>query len=541
MNRDDTTPSRPLVNASPSLVSKGEPERVFTLGELIEVRALERLCRTFSKLCKAELAICTAAGTRLDHPSEVGTCAPCAQANRFAIPVKWKGHTLGCVVVLEDDPDEHAREFADLVADVLAGMCRAQAHIRKRVSELSAVYDLGGLFAGDEDLGTILNITAQRICEVMNVKASNIRVLDSASQTLVIAGEHNLSERYLRKGPVTLSENPIDAAAFAGEIVYIEDAGTDPRVRFPEHARHEGIVSGLCCPMSYRGHTVGVLRIYTATKQTFGNFDRELLRAVASQAAAAIVHTRLYRESIAAADNERQLCLGGDVQRRMLPDQPPHHEHITFGQVYEPSLNVGGDFFDFLDLPDGNLGVAIADVVGKGLPGALMMASVRAALRAHAQSIFDIDDITGRVNRHLCRDTLVSEFATLFYGVFSPNGRRFTYCNAGHNPPLLLRGNIFSELETGGLVIGVVPDEIYEKGVLELSSGDLLIFYTDGVTEALDYQEDLYGIDRFKESILRYRDEPAHTLANQLLWDVRRYAGLARQADDITLVVAKVS
>ena len=205
-----------------------------------------------------------------------------------------------------------------------------------------------------------------------------------------------------------------------------------------------------------------------------------------------------------------------------------------------PSLDVGGDFYDFLSLPKGNIGLAIADVVGKGLPGALMMASVRSALRAHARGIFNIDEIISQVNRHLCRDTLMSEFATLFYGVFSPHGSRFTYCNAGHNPPLLLRNNQFTSLDTGGMVIGVIPDNIFERAVLELQTGDIIVFYTDGVTEALDYNDNLYTLDRLKQSILRYQKEPAATLARQLLWDVRRFAGLSKQTDDITIVIAKV-
>lgn len=230
-------------------------ERVYALGELIEPAALDRLRQAFSNLCGSEIAFCDAAGTRIDAADDGAApagCDPCALSGRYFVPVTWKEHVLGRVVVLGGDPDGRTRQLAALIAEVLAGLCRAEAHIRKRVRELSAIYDLGGLFANSEDLDTILNIAAKRICEVMGVKAASIRLLDPATQSLVIGGEHNLSERYLRKGPVKLEENPIDAAAFDGEIVYIEDARTDPRVRFREHARQEGLVSGLCCPLSYQ-------------------------------------------------------------------------------------------------------------------------------------------------------------------------------------------------------------------------------------------------------------------------------------------------
>ena len=527
----------------PATAESDTVERVYTLGELIRTKELARLQGTFSRLCGTEVVICNPAGKRIDVPTNKTSAGhdPNLVCNGMSVPVLWKAHVLGHVVVLDPERCTHATELAGLLADVLSALCHAQGYIRKRVSELAAVYDLGALFASSKNLDEMLNITAKRICDVMGVKAASIRLLDEATGTLVISGEHNLSERYLRKGPVTLRDNPIDAAAIAGEIVYIEDARTDPRVRFPEHARREGVVSGLCSPMSYRGYTVGVLRIYSGRKQRFSDFDVELSRAVASQAAAAIVHSRLFKEALAAAAQERQLKRGGQIQRRMVLRQAPPHPRITFGQVYEPSLEMVGDFFDYLDLPEGSIGVAIADVVGKGLPGALMMASVRSSLRAHAHSIFDINEIIAQVNREMCRDTQPSEFATLCYGVFAPDGTQFTYCNAGHNPPLLLRGQTFIPLETGGFLIGVLPDVSYDKDVVDLQSRDILVFYTDGVTEAFSFDDEMYGLDRFKESILRYRDEAAHTLANQLLWDVRRFVGLARQSDDISLVVAKVT
>ena len=225
----------------------------------------------------------------------------------------------------------------------------------------------------------------------------------------------------------------------------------------------------------------------------------------------------------------------------MIPRQSPRHSRISFGRVYEPSFEVGGDFFDIIEFSDGSVGLVIADVVGKGIPAALMGASVRSSLRAHAHSIYDINEIVALVNRDLCRDTLLSEFVTLCYGVFSADGGRFTYCNAGHSPPLLVRGDQFRSLETGGTVIGVLPEAAFDRDLVDLQSGDHLLFYTDGVTEALDFSGQPYGEKRFRDSIIRHRHLEVCTFANQLLWDVRRFAGLAGQTDDITIVVARVN
>lgn len=495
---------------------------------------------------------------------------------RVVIPIKVDGHRLGVIVVGDrprrpldaeqvrqlarkhglDEVDlrtaaqetapwpgeqrQAALKCARLLAQGIAQLCRQNLMIRDRLEELGAVYDVAGLLSGTRDLDAVLNETARRTAEVMRVKACAIRLLDEDAGELVIKAVHNLSDEYLNKGPVLLGQNAIDYATFAGETVYIADAATDPRTRYPEQAQKEGIVSGLCVPMAYRGQTIGVMRAYTGAPHRFSSFEASLLRSIASQATAAIVNARLFAQHQESQHYQRQLHYARQIQQRMIPEQPPRHENVTFAGVYAPSLEVGGDFYDFIPLPGGNLGLCVADVVGKGVPAALMMASVRSALRGHAHSIYDINEIITQVNRHLCRDTIISEFATLFYGVFSPDGNRLTYCNAGHEPPLLLRGDRFRRLGAGGMVIGVSPDAVFDKDVVDLQPDDLLVFHTDGVTEALNFEGEAFGRRRLEESILRYRREKVHTLAKQLLWDVRRFAGLARQTDDITIVAAKV-
>jgi len=495
---------------------------------------------------------------------------------QFRVPIELDGAPLGCIVVghrptgpaaaekLGDTAPRYGLEAADLaraaeatppwtesqrratlhcasaLARAIAQLCRQEQFIRHRVEELTAMYDLAGLLSGTSDLQAVLDATTRRVTEVMGVKACLIRLLDEDTGELVMKAGHNLSPEYINKGPVVLGRNPIDDAAFAGETVHIVDAATDSRLLYPEEAVREGIVSGLCTAMMHRGQTVGVIRVYTGEPHRFSALEISLLKAVASTAAAAIANARLYAQRQEALRYRQHLQYAGEIQRRMIPGQPPPHRYLDFAGVYAPRLEVGGDFYDFIDLPWGNVGVCIADVVGKGIPAALMMASVRAALRGHAHTILEINEILARVNRHLCRDTLTREFATLFYGVFSPDGGQLVYCNAGHSPPLLLRGDEFTRLETGGMLIGVSSKAVYERASLALHPGDLLVFYTDGVTEALNFQGEAFGQQRLEASIRHYRREETGTIAQQLLWDVRRFTGLAAQTDDITVVVARV-
>jgi phosphoserine phosphatase RsbU/P len=415
-----------------------------------------------------------------------------------------------------------------------------EKHVLARLEALATVFDLSNLFAGERELVDVLNETAGRVARVLEAKACGVRLLNEETGELVIAASYNLSDSYINKGPVLVRRNPIDAAALAGKTVYIEDASTDPRVSYPEQAKREGLVSGLCAPMTYRGTTVGVIRVYAGTRHAFTSDEEALLRTAGTQAAAGIIQARLLDERRDTERYLRQVRYAGDIQRRMIPDRPPPHPFAEFGCVYVPSLDVGGDFYDFIEMPSGHVGITIADVVGKGMPAALMMASVRSALRAYASTVRSARAIVSRVNRHMYRETLVHEFATVFYGVFSSTQRSLTYVNAGHDPPLLLRGDEFVELFVGGLVVGVVPDTDFEEATVMLEPGDVIVFYTDGVIDAMNFDGEHFGRQRLRESVLKHRDVSPDELAKQIMWDTRRFAGLAPQTDDITVVATRI-
>ena len=441
---------------------------------------------------------------------------------------------------LPGTPDAIHR-FADVLGETIATMYAQAVQIERQLADLHAVHGLAELLSGTLHLQEILDVTVRRVTELLAMKACAIRLLNPNTGELTIKAVHNLSEEYLRKGPVVISENAIDAAAFAGESVYIEDTRSDPRIRYPENAKREGIISGLCVPMTYRGVTIGVMRVYADRVYRFTESEQSLLRSIASQAAAAIINSRLRHEHAEAERVRRQVEAAGAIQQRMLPEKPPTHARLSFGCVYDPTLALGGDFYDFLRRPDGRVVVCIADVVGKGLPAALLMASIRATIHGYADQSEDVAWIMSRVNRRMYDDTLVSEFATVVLGELTTEGDAFTYCNAGHPPPYLLRGDDIIELTAGGLVVGVDPDAPYARDTMRLERHDILVMVTDGVMEAIAFDGTAYGRNRLIASVRKHRALDAPQLAAQLLWDLRRFVGLAEQTDDITIVVIKVA
>jgi sigma-B regulation protein RsbU (phosphoserine phosphatase) len=354
----------------------------------------------------------------------------------------------------------------------------------------------------------------------------------------------NLSAEYLDKGPILVSDSKIDQEVLTTLApVYIADERDDPRVLYPAEARREGIVSALCVAMVYRGRPEGVIRVYTGAVHAFDWFEVSLLGAIAAQAAVAIVNARLNQEALAAVEVRRQVQMAAHVQQRMIPARPPQLAGVDIGTIYVPCFSLGGDFFDFLPLGGDNLGLAVCDVAGKGIGASLLMASIRASLRAHAASIYALSEVLGRVNRDLCQDSSAGDFATLFYGVIDLKVRRLTYSNAGHVPPLLIRGDEVRRLNTGGPILGLSKTAKWQYEPLELRSGDVLLAYTDGLSEALNFADEAFGHERVIEAAKQAirEGQNAQGLVNFLLWQLRRFTGLQSRMDDLTVIAIRMA
>jgi phosphoserine phosphatase RsbU/P len=433
-----------------------------------------------------------------------------------------------------------AIQFLFLLANAIARLCYQEFQLRQRINELTAVYTVTMMLAESRDLGRVLQRTAELVCELMGVKASSIRLVDKESDELVIRAVHNLSAEYLSKGKIRLSQADVDQIALSPKgYEYVRRMEEDPRILFPQESAREGIVSMLSVGMRYKGRAIGVMRLYTSQEQSFTQLQIDVMKAVAAQSAAAIENARLAAEAAEAEALERQVGMAREVQQRMLPDSPPTVAGIEFASVYVPSFELGGDFYDFIPLPGENIGLAVADVSGKGVPASLIMASVRSALRAHVDYIYYLYEVLQRINAMLCRDTKPGEFVTLFYGVLDTRNRRLTYCNAGHPPGLLLRAGKVIELGSDNMVLGVDPAERYTQSVVDLLSQDILLLYTDGLPDARNFQEQPYGRQRLVEVFMR-GGETAEQVAQDVLWDMRRFAGLTKRTDDVTMIVVKV-
>ena len=514
------------------------------LGQYIRIEALEGILGEFRRASNADVMVFDSDGAPMCAASDellAPDRAGCVEAE-----ISMNGGVLGLVVV---DPggdsalnNGSAQGFADLLANMLARLAEKQRELRTRIEQLATLYRITAEFTGRRELQSVLDLVTETVVKTMNAKASTIRLLSHDRTELLIQSAANLSPEYLDKGPICVEESLIDLAVLENLApVAIEDLRDDPRTLYPAEARSEGLASAFCVPMIYNGRAEGVLRVYMGSVHDFDWFERSLAGAIASEAAAAIVNSRLYGEAIRGARMKRELRLASAVQRRMIPSQPPDIPELDIGMAYVPCFELAGDFFDFIPLGEDNLGIAVCDVVGKGVRASLLMSSIRASLRAHASYVYELSDVIAHVNRDLCSETEASDFATLFYGVIDRKSGLFTYVNAGHMPALLVRDGQCEELDTSGGIIGLDEESQWRHRSVQIDPGHTLMFYSDGLSDAMNFQDESFGRARIVDGLLNAIDEheDAETITAHLLWEMRRFAGLQKRFDDLTIVTVK--
>ena len=281
----------------------------------------------------------------------------------------------------------------------------------------------------------------------------------------------------------------------------------------------------------------------------FSAHERQVLRAGADQFALMIENTRLTDRVVEQETLRRDIALASEVQRRLLPEAPPRTEAVEFAAASVPARRIGGDYYDFVELRDGGIGIALADVSGKGVAAALIMSVVQASLRLiSSEGDVSPPHLVARMNEFIYRSTPANKYATFFYAQLDE--RRLRFVNAGHNAPYLLRAGWRStagsalpeieELSTGGTVVGMFPEMNYEEATVELRPGDVLLAFTDGVPEAHNPENEEFGEERLQQVLRQTAHLPANEISARLSDEMKDWIRDAEQYDDLTFIVMKV-
>lgn len=407
--------------------------------------------------------------------------------------------------------------------------------------EHEALLEAVRAIASTLDLDVVLQRLLSLTHRLLGFEYCTILLIGSDGSTLDVAARYGYPNSIVQELDLSVGAGLTGRVAQTGDPVIVPDVAKEERYL----AGLKGARSELVVPLRFRDRTIGVFDVQSPELNAFSEKERDFLSVLASVASVAIVNAQSHADALHSRDEaskrralERQINFARTVQEYLLPREDPVLPGYEFAGLNLPGHMLSGDYFDYIDLPESQVGIALADVSGEGVPAALLAASLQGMLRAHIENVYSISAIVERANNTLCVTTMPEDFATLFYGVLEPGGS-LTYVNAGHNPPLLLRpGGEVERLTAGGTVLGVFADQRYPHGTSRLGPGDYLIAYTDGLTEAFQNDQP-FGEEGVIDTIRRAQGAPARIMASLLVTEADAFSGPGAGLDDMTVVVVR--
>ncbi len=418
-------------------------------------------------------------------------------------------------------------QFAESSADILAVISRVSVALLSALSleeTLKQVLDF--VFeALPADHGYVMlfeklspRSEPELICKTMKTRKP------TPAQTEVKIS-HSISEQVLQQGSSVLTS----------------DAQQDPRFQQQHSIVLSGIRSVMAVPLAIEGRILGMIYVDSSFgTNRFTEPQLQLLTLIAGVAAIRIENTRLLQLQ---AEQERlanELAVASEIQLRLHPAHPPNISGYDMIGVSFPCYEVGGDYFDFIERKDGRLVVALGDVSGKGTGAALLMTSLHAAVRAYVTTPATAPEVVSQINQYIYDNTPSNRYITFFYSELNPKTHELTYVNAGHNPPLLVRASgQVEQLDVGGFPVGIMPFGTYEQVPVPLHPGDVMIVYSDGVTESVNEAGDEFGESRLIEVLQKNLTRTAAGVRDRIDEALTRFVGKAKSVDDLTMVIVK--
>jgi sigma-B regulation protein RsbU (phosphoserine phosphatase) len=344
-----------------------------------------------------------------------------------------------------------------------------------------------------------------------------------------------------RDGEIQVSRSIVDMAHERHLAVLISDTAADPRANLNDSIIDKKIRSALCVPIGDEENVIGVL--YADRHEMSGSFeaaDLRLLTLLASTAAVKIQQARQVEELVQAQKLKRELELAAEIWRGLLPQTLPACEGFGMAARAVPCLQVGGDYYDFMGIGPGRIGVTVADVSGKGVGAALLMASLRAWLRVELLHGNDLAAMASKLDGFVQESSDTHTFITFFFAELDRETGAIRFVNAGHNPPFILgRDGVARDLPATGLGLGMLPGRLYEVGTAAVGPGEILVLYTDGITESRNPKGEEFGAERLAEIVRSEREKDAPTIVDAVFRGLAEFAGCGGPYDDRTLVVVK--
>ena len=408
------------------------------------------------------------------------------------------------------------------------------------IDELSALNDIATAITSNQSVESVIDLIVRKCIKHLKVQQAVVMLLNENDMINPFHTMIRKQETINNVLPFRLDNQLTGWMLKNKSPLLVNNFKDDYRFKFNVEKEFP-VTTLLSVPMLLKNKMIGLLTVFNKhSDHGFTIEDQRLLSIMAAQSAHIIENARLYEKEQILIKFQEEMRLANDIQVNLLPKSKPEISHYSIDGKSIPAKEVGGDYFDFIPLKNNDLTFCLGDISGKGIPAALLMANLQASLRG--QTLMDIPckDCVAFTNNLLFNSTDTNKYATLFYGVLHSSENKITYCNAGHNEPILIdqAGNV-SRLKEGGIVVGILPGMIYEEKTIDFLSGSLLVVYSDGITEAMDSNEQEFGEERLISLIKNNKNLSPSDLINLIINTVNDHAGNAEQMDDMTLVIIK--
>ena len=324
--------------------------------------------------------------------------------------------------------------------------------------------------------------------------------------------------------------------------VLVRDLATDDSFRLQHSISEQQIQTMMAVPLQTEDRVIGLIYVDSRSFiRSFSPDDLNLLTVLANVAAIRIEHERFAEMERREQRRTVDLKQAAEIQRGILPRGQPKVDGVDLAGHNAPCRTVGGDYYDFIRYRDGRVAVVVADVAGKGMSAALLMSNLQARVQILAEEPSNLADLMSRLDHSVAAHSPPNRFITMFFGVIDPRGQNVVYCNAGHNPPIVVRSDGATEILQGkGTVLGILPELGYEEQSTTLGRGDLLAVFSDGLPEATSPAGEEFGEARLAETLREHRDKEATAIVDAILDRINEWSDGAPPADDVTLVVARM-
>ncbi|GJQ21867.1 MAG: hypothetical protein HBSIN02_22220 [Bacteroidia bacterium] len=419
----------------------------------------------------------------------------------------------------------------------------AEAYERKQ-SELSSLHNLGRLVTQVFDFNDLVRTVTHMTREVSGARSAWLELIrqEPAGMRVEVVSANNIDESVIRTVMEGTEFSPRQFVMESKKALMIDDVGADRRTR---HLKGRGLSIGslLSVPLVSHGSLVGILHATKEISYGFDQDDSDVLTTLADHVTIAIENARLIEQSLERERLKQELMVARDVQKRLLPDRFPENPAMDVSAHSEPSLEVGGDYFDFVHLDEQTVGIVVGDVSGKGVSAAFYMAEVKGIFQSLSKMTRSPRELLIWANETLRENLERKAFISAVYAVFELATGRVVLARAGHCPMVLISRRSNRLIRPNGLGLGLTDGELFEQSteetVLTLAEGDVCLFYTDGITEARNGEGREFGYDRLVELATEAKDLPAMEIQNRILSEIGAYCGSSGPEDDLTLVVVK--